>query len=279
MQPNSTEDCVALSPDAARVVFNAARLAAPGDRPLAVVDANGRAVCATTAAAEAFGLKSPADLQRLLLTSDGPSARRLRRLAATLTVGGPARLERLRFDVGRRTTSVNLHCARIAVPDGATFLVLSIPAAASGGESLDAPVAPQSDQAAAAGETRAFLNFRFLWSLDRDERFGVSDPSLIAILGADAPRLGESLADLRLRVEIENADGLARAIGTRETFCDLPVVCRRTQGDRGLRIALSAAPTFDARRDFAGYRGFGIVVEVGRCIWRAQRGRSRPPLG
>ena len=205
-----------------------------------------------------FGGKSRAELQRLLLAGDGPTARRLRHLAATMTVGGPPRLERLTVVAGRRTSSINLQCARVAAPDGLAFLALWM--AGSRGKRHHVSVAPRSDQAASPAETGASSKLRFLWGLDREGRFNAPDPSLIALLGADAPRLGEALADLRQRVEIENADGLARAIETRETFSNLLVLWRRVNEGGELRIALSAAPAFDANRDFAGYRGFGIVV-------------------
>ena len=59
---------------------------------------------------------SRAELQRALGAGDSPNARRLRHLAATLPIGGPPRLERMRFSHRRRSTSVNLLCARVSVP-------------------------------------------------------------------------------------------------------------------------------------------------------------------
>jgi len=256
MPPNSTENCGPLSADALGAVFGQAT--APGACALAVVDANGAVVSATAAALEAFGAKSRAELQRLLLAGDGPTARRLRHLAATMTVGAAPRLERLMVVAGRRTSSINLHCARVAAADGLAFLALWM--AGSRGQRHPAPVAPRPDPPASPAKTGASFKLRFLWGLDRDGRFDAPDPSLIALLGAEAPRLGEALADLRQRVEIENADGLARAIETRETFSNLLVCWRRVNEGGELQIALSAAPAFDAYRDFAGYRGFGIVV-------------------
>ncbi len=99
-----------------------------------------------------------------------------------------------------------------------------------------------------------------MWRLGPDGRFGAADPLLIAALGTDAPQADETLAALTMRAEIENADELARAIEKRQTFSDLPVTWR-TNGGARQRIVLSAAPMFDSLRDFAGYRGFGVVGE------------------
>ncbi len=267
MPQKPTQVCAALTADAARAAFEAARRVAfgrDGDQPLAIVDANAGVVWATAAGLEVFEAHDRADLQRLLLAGEGPNARRLRHLAATLTIGGPPRLERVRFFVGRRPASVNLQCVRVAISGGATFLVLSTAAVdlgkellASGGAHGASPPAP----AVAPVHGGTSPKSRFLWSLDRDGRFGVADPSLIAALGGDAPLPGETPAAWSLRAAIENADELARAIEKRETFVDLPVVWRRTTEDSKLRVALSAAPVFDSRRDYAGYRGFGVIDE------------------
>ncbi len=260
-----TKDCAALTPDAADAVFEVAGLANKTDCPLLIVDAGGVVVYATSAALELFGAKGRADLHPLLLAGGGPRARRLRHLAATLSIGGPPRLERVRLFIRRKATSVNLRCARVATAEGVTFLVLSTVKAGSskelpaGGGALN-PSRPR--QAVALMQAGTGRKPRFLWRLGLDGRFAVADRFLFAALGNDAPQAGETLAALRLRAEIDNADDLVRAIERRQTFFNLPVEWRRTDDGHKLRIALSAAPVFDSRRDFAGYRGFGVIGET-----------------
>ncbi len=115
---------------------------------------------------------------------------------------------------------------------------------------------------------------RFLWTLDSEGRFGATDPLLVAALGAAAPQSGETLAHLRLRAEIDRADELAGLIEKRETFSDLALVWRRSGDGQKLRLTLSAAPTFDSHRDFAGYRGFGVLDETIGVAGRALAGSN-----
>ena len=75
-----------------------------------------------------FGADDFDALEARLMQGEGPSARRLRHLAATLPVGEPSRLERMGFVLDRRPTSVNLRCARVSAPGGATWLLVSVPA-------------------------------------------------------------------------------------------------------------------------------------------------------
>ena len=320
-----TEDRAALAPDEARALFDSARRGGPGADEgceLAIIGENADILYATPAALQLFGAKGRADLQRALAAGESPNARRLRHLAVTLPIGGPARLEGIRFALGRRSTSVNLLCARVSIPDGETVLALSTPKSdnrellagadaqpgsceapagdpnqepRNGGglpsDSQDAVVSPLVDGRPSArpmdrvGHAPSLTtNYReqgkdggpgdlprlsepprksrFLWTLDSHGRFGATNPALIAALGAAAPEPGETLERLLRRAEIERADELAGLIEKRETFSDFALVWRRSGEDRWLRVVLSAAPTFDSRREFAGYRGFGVLHEA-----------------
>ncbi|HKN29816.1 MAG TPA: ATP-binding protein [Roseiarcus sp.] len=287
-----TEDRDALAADEARALFESARRGEPGadeSCELAIIGENAEILYATPAAVRLFEAKGRADLQRALGAGESPNARRLRHLAATLPIGGPPRLERMRFTLGRRSTSVNLLCARVSAASGGTVLALStpepdnseLPAGPDAPPVSDAPVgdvsvdavagrvyrAPQPVERRASSRTpydarRQGRGPRFLWTLDSDGRFGATDPVLIAALGAAAPEPGETLERLCLRAEIERADELADLIDKRETFSDLALIWRRIGKEQKLRVTLSAAPAFDSRRDFAGYRGFGVLHEA-----------------
>ncbi len=190
-------------------------------------------------------------------------------MAATLPVGEAPRLERVRTLAGRRPLSLNLRCARVDGPEGPPLLLLW----ASGGiaaptraeltsqerkPALAEPAASEPTPAEAAPPARA----RFLWSLDRDGRFGAPNSVLIAALRSNAPHLGETLEALNRRLgSVENGD-LVRAVSNRETFSDVSVLWPLVAGGRKARIKLSAAPVFDRGREFAGFKGFGRFVEI-----------------
>ena len=99
-----------------------------------------------------FGAKDCEALEARLVRGEGPSARRLRRLAATLPIGEPPRLEQMRVVVDRRPVGVNLRCVRIAGPGGATWLLASVPAL---GAASDEPPAPADDREAPQPEDAA----------------------------------------------------------------------------------------------------------------------------
>ncbi len=250
---------------------------------LAILGAQGEILYATPIAMRLFGAANRAELQRALGLGDGPNARRLRHLAATLPLGGPPRLERIRYSLGRRSVSLNLLCARVPADGDKSALVLST---ADFDKSIDDPVAtPASSPAFAADPTlahgKASRGARFLWTLNSEGRFGPTDSFLEQALGDIAPRPGETLEQLLHRAEIENADEFAALIEKRETFAGLPLMWRTGGEHRKLGIILSAAPVFDSHRVFAGYRGFGILNEaIGDVVGRAEPvGRAHGAAG
>ena len=221
-----------------------------------------------------FGAKDREALEARLVQGDGPSARRLRRLAATLAFDEAPRLEQMRLMVGRRLASVNLHCARMAGPRGASWLLVTAPAL---GAASDEPLAPAKDRetpqpedvsAPDLGEKPAphaasppSPNARFLWTLDEEGRFGGPHPVLVAAVGTNAPERGESLEAFFRRVGMDGGDELARVVGEQETFSRVTLEWPLSGLDRRRLIALSAAPMFGRQREFLGYRGFGVLCE------------------
>jgi PAS domain S-box-containing protein len=261
-----------MTPDAANAAFDAAELASSGQdgARLLIIDAQGRIVYATQDARELFGAKDRSDLQDRLLAGEGPTARRLSHLTTSLPIGEAPRLERLRYFSKRRPASVNLRCARIQVPDGAAYLVIWAPPAGAGRDAtrpIDlAGTAAQAADALGADapgpSTKPLMKSRFLWSLDKEGRFGASDRVLVAALGANAPLPGETLDALRLRTGLAHGDDLVRAVEERETFSDVPIVWPSASENTRFRIRLSAAPVFERGHDFGGFRGFGRLDEA-----------------
>ena len=232
----------------------------------AIVGPPARIVAASPAMLALFGADDLDALEARLMRGEGPSARRLRHLAATLPVGEPSRLERMSFVLDRRPTSVNLRCARASAPGGATWLLVSVPAL---GAANLAPPTPADVRDVLKPDEPAPPDFseappsksRFLWTLDDDGRFGAAHPALAAAVGANAPRRGETVETLLRRAKLECGVELVRAVAERRTFSDIIVGWPLVGGDRRRLIALSAAPLFGRHREFLGYRGFGVLGE------------------
>jgi PAS domain S-box-containing protein len=233
---------------------------------LAITGSPARIVAASPAMLALFAVKDMNALEARLLRGEGPSARRLRHLAATLSVGEPPRLEGMRFDVGQRPISVNLRCARVRAPGGATWLLVSIPALGAAiaepsppPDGRDAP--PAEDLPAPTVDGPSTTNSRFLWSLDEEVRFGATHPSLAAAIGANAPRRGESVEALLDRADLDGGDELVRVLAGRKTFSGVAIGWPLPGSDRRRLVTLSAAPLFGRHREFLGYRGFGVLAE------------------
>ena len=255
--PNPEDEAAPLLPAAAEALFEAARcLSAADDAPVAILDAAARVVHAGAAAERLLDANSRSAVRARLASGEGPTARRLRRLAAAAPLAEP-RLEQVRFALGRRPVALNLRCTRLA-DRGATYLVLSAPNQARPAElPADAPTAE-----AALSAPAAVRRPRFLWTLDADGAFGPADPALAAALGANAPRPGESVAELMRRVDMTNGEDLAAALARRKTFAGLSLLWPASEPGRRARIALSGSPVFDRARAFMGYRGFGLLGET-----------------
>ena len=220
-----------------------------------------------------FGTKDCEALEARLVRGDGPSARRLRRLAAALPLGAPSRLEQVRLVIGGRPTGVNLRCLRVEAPRGASWFLASVPALGAADDAevvaLSGREVPQPKDQAAQPEilkARALHqtpppNSRFLWTLDQDGRFGASHPMVVAALGANAPQPGEFVEALLHRAGLDGGDVLTRVLDERQTFSGVTVGWPLTDSDRRRMVALSAAPLFGRHREFLGYRGFGLLAE------------------
>ena len=261
-----------MTPDAANTVFAAAEFTPRGqdDARLLIIDAQARIVYATQDALELFGAKDRSDLQDRLLAGEGPTARRLRHLTTSLPIGEAPRLERLRFfsdaPAGERQFALRPHPAsgmaahiwlfgRRPRARGATRCARSTSRAR-----MRAPrtrLAPTRRPS-----TKPSPKSRFLWSLDKEGRFGAADPVLTTALGANAPLPGETLEALRLRTGLKHGDDLVRAIEERETFSDVPVDWPSAKENIRFRMRLSATPVFGRGREFVGFRAFGRLDEA-----------------
>jgi PAS domain S-box-containing protein len=174
-------------------------------------------------------------------------------------------MEQLRFFSGRSPILLGLVCARVAGPNGSSFLVVAAPPSAP----VEAPLSGfevEGDSLAADTAASSLAPaplegpVRFLWNLNSEGQFGPADPVLAARLGRNAPLAGESAEALCARLGIDPAGALIQALDARRTFSAL----RLDWPEPGLaraRVALmSGAPQFDRERKFAGFRGFGVLT-------------------
>ena len=291
--PSSAAEITGLSREQAGAAFD------PHDAPgawladnarLAILFPPGLVVSASPAMLALFDARDREALETRLARGEGPSARRLRHLAATLPIGEP-RLEQMRLTVDqRRPAGVNLRFIRIAAPGGASWLLASAPALgaangeppAAGNREGPEAEAPRTEDNLAFRELGEALtpNSRFLWTLDGEGRFGVSHPALVAAVGANAPRRGELVEAFVRRAELDGGEALARALGERRTFSGLKVEWPLPEPGRRRRVALSAAPLFGRHREFLGYRGFGVLGQESEAVAAPEADFSpAPPEG
>jgi PAS domain S-box-containing protein len=272
--PSSAPDSAALSREQAAAAFDSH--AAPPEwlsakARLAIMSPPGFLVSASPAVLALFGVEDCAALEARLVRGEGPSARRLRHLAAVLPQGEPSRLEQVRLVIGGRPSGVNLRCLRVGAPGGASWFLVSVPALGAADDSEPAAsgereglqprheAAQSKDLRASGFDQTPPPNSRFLWTLDETGRFGTPHPTVVAALGANAPQPGESVQELLYRAALDGGDELVRVLGERQTFSGVTVGWPLSGIDRRRIVALSAAPVFGRHREFLGYRGFGLL--------------------
>ena len=209
-----------------------------------------------------------------LLRGEGPSARRLRHLAATLPVGASRRGSRaVRFVVERRRINVNLRCARVAGRgrDVALWRLGRIPRSPRAPRASRLPPDPltvatlrrlEEDPRRRCGGPPP-LNSRFLWTLDEDGAFW-RGPSRARRCGRRKRAASRQVrrGPARAAPNVDGGGELVRALAARQTFSRRSGRLAASEGsDRRRLVTLSAAPLFGRRREFLGYRGFGVLGE------------------
>ena len=123
----------ALNPEQASALLAGGPFAAALAGGAALVIATGhpaRIAFATPAGLAMFGAPDLAALEAAVVGAQSPGARRLRQLAQSLAIGAAPRMEQLRFFAGRSPILLGLLCARVAGPNGSSFLVAAAPRSA-----------------------------------------------------------------------------------------------------------------------------------------------------
>lgn len=99
---------------------------------------------------------------------------------------------------------------------------------------------------------------RFVWRTDADGRFTVESDDFTARMDAAAvAALGRPWPEIAATYSIDRDKRVADALATRQTWNSIPTDWP-LDGSRRVSVELSGAPVFDAGKQFAGYRGFGL---------------------
>jgi PAS domain S-box-containing protein len=219
----------------------------------------------------------------LRLFGQDPGAQRLSELVRTGVPGRPARMERLRFFVGRRAEAVTLLCRSLRLQSGATILAAAVVGGPtvktplpSAGQSItptsagnrSKPTLPcQSANASTmekVGEARTRLKrtpgVRFLWHSDAANRFSYLSAELKAIVGTYADHfVGRGLTEVAQALTLDGDGAFARAVASAETFNGIELLFPVEGLDAVVPISIGGLPAYDPTGAFAGFRGFGII--------------------
>ncbi len=202
-----------------------------------------------------------------------PTRNRLALLAGGLAPRDHLRLERLRLTPGFTATLVTCGCKLVTGPEGEQILAIAVapselrrlgitvpPAASVGAPSAPAAaVASPSPAPVTAAPKRATV--RFVWQSDADGRFTSLSPDIAEIIGSDAAAglIGRSWLELIDRDLLDREGSLIQRLASATTWSGHPVLWRTAGLAEGVRVELSGVPVLDAKRDLAGFRGFGLA--------------------
>ena len=103
---------------------------------------------------------------------------------------------------------------------------------------------------------------RFVWQIDAEGRFSLISDEFLRIAGAHTAAIqGRPWSEVARALDLDPHGRIAEAIAERETFSGIVALWPLDEQTRG-RVELSGMPIFDAARNFAGYRGFGIYRQT-----------------
>ena len=146
--------------------------------------------------------------------------------------------------------------------------------AAAAQATLQTPPAPQAAEAgmaAPAGTAGASAEpsrkqpLRFLWQMDREQRFSIGSDEFSKLIGPlAAAALGRPWREIAAHFDLDPKGAVERAIATQQTWSGIVVQWPINDAGDRLPIELSGLPIYDRLRAFAGYRGFGLCREADR---------------
>lgn len=103
---------------------------------------------------------------------------------------------------------------------------------------------------------------RFLWQSDAEGRFVLLSEEFIHLIGAHtASRFGRPWHAIAEDFALDPDGRVAQALASHDTWAGITVNWPADGGEH-LPVELAGLPTYDAARDFAGFRGFGVCRDL-----------------
>src|SRR5579871_360734 len=152
---------------------------------------------------------------------------------------------------------------------------ISPEAAGSNVETVAAAAPSQPDETAPARQP-----LRFLWQMNAETRFSLGSDEFAKLIGPmAAAALGRPWREITDHFGIDPDQKIAKAIASRETWSGIVIDWPVNGTGERMPIEMSGLPVFDAARNFAGYRGFGICRDLAHLDRLVELRRQESELG
>jgi PAS domain S-box-containing protein len=117
---------------------------------------------------------------------------------------------------------------------------------------------------------------RFAWQMDAAGRFSLGSDEFTRLIGVrTAAGLGRPWSEIAEDFGLDPEGRLLEAVATRNTWSGITLYWPVDDGGR-LPVEFSGLPMFDADRNFAGYRGFGVCRDLDSLNHLAELRRVEP---
>ncbi len=139
------------------------------------------------------------------------------------------------------------------------------------------PVSLDRIVSAAVAPSPRKLPLRFMWRTDADGHFELQSDEFARLIGPRAAvTLGRPWRELASQFNLDPQGRVASAIDSRSTLNSIAIDWPVDDAQMQLPVELSGVPFHDGARQFAGYRGFGLVRDLD-ALSRLDALRAIPP--
>ncbi|HXH47138.1 MAG TPA: PAS domain S-box protein [Bradyrhizobium sp.] len=103
---------------------------------------------------------------------------------------------------------------------------------------------------------------RFLWQMDAEGRFVLLSDDFIGLIGArTAAGFGRPWREIAADFSLDGDGRVARALDSQDTWAGITVNWPADGGEH-IPVELAGLPVYDAERNFAGFKGFGVCRDL-----------------
>ena len=108
------------------------------------------------------------------------------------------------------------------------------------------------------------MPLRFTWRTDADGRFEIQSDEFAGLIGPRvAANFGRPWGEIAAQFDLDPQGRIATAMDTKATLTGIAVDWPIDDTQMHLPVELSGVPFYDGARQFAGYRGFGLIRDLG----------------